>query len=264
MRFRLLGSALVLSAAIAASACSSSDTATDQAADAASGATSAVGSAGDSASGDGASDTEPTDAPVGELLLTSEEVAPWEVMDLGPDATGQAAERIAVPDGSDIQTDPPECADAADINATLKEDMSEGGLAALAGTGADGETMVTVQVLRTSVPLDAYEENWEMCTNASFSSENLGMSGTSRAIPGFEVDGAPDTIGRATTVDVQSAPGAGGPMTTYAYITEVRGVKVVAGAMGALSSDDSGLAPETEEQIVDLMTRQVAKINDAA
>ena len=173
----------------------------------------------------------------------------------------QAGAGLEMPEGMELEVDPPECADAADMNATLAGDVSDGGLAALMGGGEDGSAMFTVQVLRTGVSFDEYKTNWENCAEVRFSGQALGITGTSAEVDAPEIEGADEVLARTSDTQVE-ALGEGGRMTNIVYLTEVRGVKVLAGAMTA---PDSGgeIGPDAEAELADLLTKQVEKVNNA-
>ena len=73
--------------------------------------------------------------------------------------------------------------------------------------------------------------------------------------------GADEVLARTSDTQVE-ALGEGGRMTNIVYLTEVRGVKVLAGAMTA---PDSGgeIGPDAEAELADLLTKQVEKVNNA-
>ena len=263
MTVRRLGITLALGVALTAASCSS-DTADQAASDATSAASSVAGEAGDAVS-EATDDTtsEPTDAPVQELLLTPEEVPSMPMQAAAPAMLAQAGANMELPEGMEITFDPPECADAADTNAALARDVEDGGLAALMGGGESAPAMYTVQVLRTSVPFDEYQSNWGSCENVVFEGQALGMRGTSTSTDAPEIDGADEVLARISDTQVDSVLGEGGQMKSLVYMTEVRGVKVVGGAMTAPGAGGE-LGPEAEAALTDLMTQQVAKINDAA
>ncbi|EFV90915.1 hypothetical protein ES5_13595 [Dietzia cinnamea P4] len=264
MSFRRLGIALALGAALSAASCSSDagEQAESAASDAGASAASAVDEAGDAVSGamDDASD-EPTDASPQDLLLTPEEAGPMPMQAADPALLAQAGAGLEMPEGMELEVDPPECADAADMNATLAGDVSDGGLAALMGGGEDGSAMFTVQVLRTGVSFDEYKTNWENCAEVRFSGQALGITGTSAEVDAPEIEGADEVLARTSDTQVE-ALGEGGRMTNIVYLTEVRGVKVLAGAMTA---PDSGgeIGPDAEAELADLLTKQVEKVNNA-
>lgn len=271
MNVRRLGIALTLGAALTAASCSSDtgEQAESAVSDAGAAASSVVDGAGDAAGdavsgatggADGA-EKEPTDASVNELLLTEEEVTSMPMMVADPELLAQAGAGLEMPEGMELAVDPPECADASDINSTLVADIADGGLAALMGGGEDASAMYSVQVLRTDVSLDEYKTNWENCSTVQFSGEALGMTGTSTSVDSPDIEGTDDVLARTSDTQVESL-GEGGRMTNLVYLTEVRGVKVLAGAMTA--PDNGGeLGPDAEAKLADLLTQQVAKVNDA-
>lgn len=264
MTVRRLGIALALGAALTAASCSSEagEQAESAASDAGTAASSAVDGAGDAVSGatDGASD-EPTDASPQDLLLTPEEAGPMPMEVADPALVAQAGAGLEMPEGMELEVDPPECADAADMNATLAGDVSDGGLAALMGGGGDASAMFTVQVLRTGVSFDEYKTNWEDCSDVRFSGQALGITGTSAEAAAPEIEGADEVLARTSDTQVE-ALGEGGRMTNIVYLTEVRGVKVLAGAMTA--PDNGGeLGPDAEADLAELLTKQVEKVNNA-
>lgn len=265
MTVRRLGITLALGAALTAASCSSdtADQAGSAASDVTAAASSVAGEAGDAVSeATGGATSEPTDAPVQELLLTPEEVPSMPMQAADPAMLAQAGASMELPEGMEISFDPPECADAADMNAALAKDVQDGGLAALMGGGESAPAMYTVQVLRTSVSFDEYQTNWGNCENVMFEGQALGMKGTSTSAEAPEIEGADEILARTTDTQVDNALGEGGQMTSLVYLTEVRGVKVVAGAMTAPGLGGE-LGPEAEAALTDLMTQQVAKINDA-
>lgn len=264
MTVRRLGIALALGVVLTAASCSSDtgDQAESAVADAGAAASSAVDGAGDAASdAAGGANDEPTDAPVNELLLTPAEAGPMPMEVADSTMLAQAGAGLELPEGMELQVDPPECADAADLNSTVVSDITDGGMAGLMGGGADASAMYTVQVLRTAVSLDEYKSNWKNCSNVQFTGQVLGMAGTSTETDAPEIEGADEVVARMSDTQVE-ALGEGGRMTTLVYMTEVRGVKLLAGAMTA--PDKGGeIGPDAEAELADLLTKQVAKVNDA-
>lgn len=261
MTIRRLGIALALGAALTAASCSSdtAEPAESAAADAGASATEAVGDAVSEATG---ADSEPTSATPQELLLTPEEVTQMPMQVADPELLAQTGAGLEMPEGMELQVDPPECAGAADLSATLADDIADGGLAALMGGGSDAPAMYSVQVLRTSVGFDEYESNWSNCSEVQFSGQAVGITGSSTEVDAPDIEGADDVIARTSDTTIESL-GEGGRMVNTVYLTEVRGVKVLVGAM---TPPDAGgeLGPEVEGQLAELMTQQVAKVNDAA
>lgn len=257
MTVRRLGIALALGAALTAAACSS-DTGEQAGSAASSAVDGAAGAVSDAAGGDGAA---PTDASPQDLLLTPAEAAPLPMTVAAPEIVAQAGAGIELPEGMELQVEPAECADVTDMNSTIVADITDGGLAMLMGGGEDAAAMYSVQVLRTSVSFDEYQENWENCSEVRFSGQALDMSGSSAEADAPDIEGTDDVLARTTDTQIE-ALGAGGRMTSLLYLTEVRGVKVLAGAMTA---PDSGgeLGPEAEAELADLLAKQVAKINNA-
>lgn len=268
MNVRRLGIALTLGAALTAASCSSDtgEQAESVVSDAGAAASSVVDGAGDAA-GDAVSDAtdgadkEPTDASVNELLLTEEEVTAMPMMVADPDLLAQAGAGLEMPEGMELAVDPPECADASDINSTLIADITDGGLAALMGGGEDASAMYSVQVLRTDVSFDEYESNWKNCSTVQFSGDALGMTGMSTSVDAPEIEGTDAVLARTSDTQVESL-GEGGRITNLVYLTEVRGVKVLAGAMTA-PGNGGELGPDAEAKLADLLAQQVAKVNDA-
>ena len=88
------------------------------------------------------------------------------------------------------------------------------------------------------------------------------MSGTSTLADAPEIEGVDDVVARTTDTQVEGVLGEGGRMATLVYLTEVRGVKVLAGAMTA---PDSGgeIGADAEAELADLLTKQVEKVNNA-
>lgn len=265
MTVRRIGITLALGVALTAASCSSdtADQAESVASDATSAASSVAGEAGDAVSeATGGANSEPTDAPVQELLLTPDEVTSMPMQEADPAMLAQAGTGFDLPEGMEISFDPPECADAADMNSALAKDVADGELAALMGGGETSTVAYTIQVLRTSISFDEYQTNWGNCENVQFQGQALGMSGTSTSADAPEIEGVDDVVARTTDTQVEGALGEGGRMATMAYLTEVRGVKVVGGAITAPGLGGE-IGPEAEAELADLMAQQVAKINNA-